>query len=185
MKILVTGGAGFIGSNFIRHVLALGKRYAVVNYDKLTYAGNLMNLEAVAKHPDYTFVRGDVCDAPALEAAMRGCDAVVHFAAESHVDRSIYEPSPVIQTNITGTFVLLEVSRKLSIPRLVHVSTDEVYGDIPPNAFADETFPLRPSSPYSASKAAADLLVLSYVRTYGLPGHDHALVEQLRPISVP
>jgi dTDP-glucose 4,6-dehydratase len=169
VKILVTGGAGFIGSNFIRHVLALGKRYAVVNYDKLTYAGNLMNLEAVAKHSDYTFVRGDVCDAPALEATMRGCDAVVHFAAESHVDRSIYEPSPVIQTNITGTFVLLEVSRKLSITRLVHISTDEVYGDIPPNAFADETFPLRPSSPYSASKAAADLLVLSYVRTYGLP----------------
>ncbi len=169
MKILVTGGAGFIGSNFIRHVLALGNRYAVVNYDKLTYAGNLENLESVASHPNYTFVRGDICDALALEAAMRGCDAVVHFAAESHVDRSIYEPSPVIQTNITGTFMLLEVSRKLSIPRLVHVSTDEVYGDIPPNAFADEEFPLRPSSPYSASKAAADLLVLSYVRTYGLP----------------
>ena len=169
MKILVTGGAGFIGSNFIRYVLALGKRYAVVNYDKLTYAGNLANLEAVANHPDYTFVRGDICDAPALEAAMCGCDAVVHFAAESHVDRSIYEPSPVIQTNITGTFVLLEVSRKLSVPRLVHVSTDEVYGDIPSNTFADEEFPLRSSSPYSASKAAADLLVLSYVRTYGLP----------------
>jgi dTDP-glucose 4,6-dehydratase len=169
LKILVTGGAGFIGSNFIRHVLALRKRYAVVNYDKLTYAGNLANLEAVAKHPGYTFVRGDVCDAAALEGAMRGCDAVVHFAAESHVDRSIYEPSPVIQTNITGTFELLEVSRKLSIPRLVHASTDEVYGDIPANAFADEAFPLRPSSPYAASKAAADLLVLSYVRTYGLP----------------
>jgi dTDP-glucose 4,6-dehydratase len=169
VKILVTGGAGFIGSNFIRYVLTLEKRYAVVNYDKLTYAGNLANLEPVANHPDYTFVRGDICDAPALEAAMCGCDAVVHFAAESHVDRSIYEPSPVIQTNITGTFVLLEVSRKLSVPRLVHVSTDEVYGDIPPNTFADEAFPLRPSSPYSASKAAADLLVLSYVRTYGLP----------------
>jgi dTDP-glucose 4,6-dehydratase len=169
VKILVTGGAGFIGANFIRYVLALGKRHAVVNYDKLTYAGNLANLEAVANHPDYTFVRGDICDAAALEAAMLGCDAVVHFAAESHVDRSIYEPSPVIQTNITGTFVLLEVSRKLSVPRLVHISTDEVYGDIPPNTFADEAFPLRPSSPYSASKGAADLLVLSYVRTYGLP----------------
>ena len=100
---------------------------------------------------------------------MCGCDAVVHFAAESHVDRSIYEPSPVIQTNITGTFVVLETSRKLSMPRLIHVSTDEVYGDIPANAFADEDFPLRPSSPYSASKAAVDLLVLSYVRTYRLP----------------
>jgi dTDP-glucose 4,6-dehydratase len=169
MKLLVTGGAGFIGSNFIRHLLESNKGYAVVNYDKLTYAGNLANLDSVVTHPDYTFVRGDICDAAALEAAMRGCDAVVHFAAESHVDRSIYEPSPVIQTNITGTFILLEVSRKLSIPRLVHVSTDEVYGDIPANTFADEDFPLRPSSPYSASKAAADLLVLSYVRTYGLP----------------
>ena len=100
---------------------------------------------------------------------MRGCDAVVHFAAESHVDRSIYQPSAVIQTNITGTFIVLEAARKLSIPRLVHVSTDEVYGDIPAATFADESFSLRPSSPYSASKAAADLLVLSYVRTYGLP----------------
>lgn len=169
MKLLVTGGAGFIGSNFIRHVLGLGKGYEVVNYDKLTYAGNLANLTPVAKHPNYRFVRGDICDAQALEIAMRSCDAVVHFAAESHVDRSIYEPSPVIRTNITGTFVLLEVSRKLSITRLVHVSTDEVYGDIPSNAFADEEFPLRPSSPYAASKAAADLLVISYVRTYGLP----------------
>jgi dTDP-glucose 4,6-dehydratase len=169
MKIFVTGGAGFIGSNFIRHVVASDRRYTVVNYDKLTYAGNLANLDSVANHPDYTFVRGDIRDAPALEAAMRGCDTVVHFAAESHVDRSIYQPSAAIQTNITGTFIVLEVSRKLSIPRLVHVSTDEVYGDIPPDAFAGEDFPLRPSSPYSASKAAGDLLVLSYVRTYGLP----------------
>jgi dTDP-glucose 4,6-dehydratase len=169
MKILVTGGAGFIGSNFIRMVLGSGRGYAVVNYDKLTYAGNLANLESVAKDPNYTFVRGDICDATALEAAMHGSDAVVHFAAESHVDRSIYEPSPVIQTNITGTFVVLEVLRKLSVPRFVHVSTDEVYGDIPPDVFADEKFPLQPSSPYSASKAAADLLVCSYVRTYGVP----------------
>jgi dTDP-glucose 4,6-dehydratase len=131
VKILVTGGAGFIGSNFVRQILASDRGYTVVNYDKLTYAGNLSNLESIANHPDYTFVRGDICDTPALEAAMRGCDAVVHFAAESHVDRSIYEPSAVIQTNITGTFVVLEVSRKLSISRLVHVSTDEVYGDIP------------------------------------------------------
>jgi len=118
---------------------------------------------------DSSEVSGGLSDAPALEAAMRGCDGVVHFAAESHVDRSIFEPSSVIQTNITGTFVLLEVFRKLSIPHLVHVSTDEVYGDLPANTSADEDFPLRPSSPYSASKTAADLLVLSYVRTYGLP----------------
>jgi len=169
MKILVTGGAGFIGSNFIRYILGTGRPYTVVNYDKLTYAGNLANLEQVAKDPRHTFVKGDICDAPLLENAMHGCDAVVHFAAESHVDRSIYEPSCVIQTNITGTFVLLEVARKLSISRLVHVSTDEVYGDIPPDTFADENSHLRPSSPYSASKAAADLLVGSYVRTYGVP----------------
>jgi dTDP-glucose 4,6-dehydratase len=169
MKILVTGGAGFIGSNFIRYILALGRKYTVVNYDKLTYAGNLANLEQVSAHPNYGFVKGDICDASLLESAMRGCDAVVHFAAESHVDRSIYEPSPVIRTNITGTFTILEVARKLSIPRFVHISTDEVYGDISPNEFADERSPLQPSSPYSASKAGADLLVRSYVRTYDFP----------------
>ena len=169
MKIFVTGGAGFIGSNFIRHVLGIGKNFAVVNYDKLTYAGNLANLESAADNPNYEFVKGDICDAGAVEAAMRGCDAVIHFAAESHVDRSIYEPAPVIQTNVTGTFILLEVARKVSVSRFVHVSTDEVYGDIPAGKFADETFPLQPSSPYSASKAAADLLVRSYVRTYKFP----------------
>ncbi len=170
MKIFVTGGAGFIGSNFIRHVLSLKKGYKVVNYDKLTYAGNLANLESVADSPDYAFVRGSICDAGAAEEAMRGCDAVVHFAAESHVDRSIYEPAPVIDTNVTGTFVMLQVARKLHIQRFVHISTDEVYGDMLPGAFADESSPLKPSSPYSASKAGSDLLVLSYVRTYGFPG---------------
>lgn len=170
MKIFVTGGAGFIGSNFIRHVLALGKGYRIVNFDKLTYAGNLTNLESVADNPDYSFVKGDICDATAVEAAMKGCTAVVHFAAESHVDRSIYEPAPVIQTNVTGTFVMLQVSRTLGIARFVHISTDEVYGDMAPDAYANEESKLRPSSPYSASKAASDLLVLSYVRTYKFPG---------------
>jgi dTDP-glucose 4,6-dehydratase len=169
MKLFVTGGAGFIGSNFIRHVLGMRRDFAVVNYDKLTYAGNLTNLESVASNPNYQFVKGDICDAASVEGAMRGCDAVIHFAAESHVDRSIYEPAPVIQTNVTGTFVLLEVARKVSVSRFVHVSTDEVYGDIPADTFADETFPLQPSSPYSASKAASDLLVRSYVRTYKFP----------------
>src|SRR5882762_5061515 len=169
MKIFVTGGAGFIGSNFIRHVLGIGNTFAVVNYDKLTYAGNLANLESVADNPNYEFVKGDICDTAAVEAAMRGCDAVIHFAAESHVNRSIYEPAPVIQTNVTGTFVLLEVARKISVSRFVHVSTDEVYGDISAGLFADESFPLQPSSPYSASKAGADLLVRSYVRTYKFP----------------
>ena len=169
MKILVTGGAGFIGSNFIRHVLGLDARYSLVNFDKLTYAGNLANLDSVADNPNYSFVRGDICDPVAVEAAMAGCQTVVHFAAESHVDRSIYEPAPVIETNVTGTFVLLQVARKLSIERFVHVSTDEVYGDMPPGVFANETSLLQPSSPYSASKASSDLLVKSYVRTFDFP----------------
>lgn len=169
MKLFVTGGAGFIGSNFIRHVLSLGQGHRVVDFDKLTYAGNLANLEAVAINPGYRFLKGDICDTAAVTAAMRGCDAVVHFAAESHVDRSIYEPGPVMDTNITGTFVLLQVARKLSIPRFVHISTDEVYGDLPPGAVADENANLQPNSPYSASKASADLLVRSFVRTYGFP----------------
>jgi len=169
MKIFVTGGAGFIGSNFIRYVLETEKEFSIVSYDKLTYAGNLANLESVVDNPNYEFVKGDICDAAAVETGMRGCDAVVHFAAESHVDRSIYEPAPVIQTNVMGTFTLLEVARKISVSRFIHVSTDEVYGDIPPGVFADEDFPLQPSSPYSASKAASDLLVRSYVRTYKFP----------------
>ncbi len=169
MKILVTGGAGFIGSNFIRHVLAQRADAAVVNYDKLTYAGNLANLQAVDEDPRYAFIRGDICDAAAVENAMSGCDAVVHFAAESHVDRSIYEPSAAIETNVTGTFTLLQIARKLAVPRFVHISTDEVYGDLPPGVFANEDSPLHPSSPYSASKASSDLLVRSYVRTYNFP----------------
>ena len=170
MKILVTGGAGFIGSNFIRHVLATRPEISLVNYDKLTYAGNLANLEEVANHPKYRFIKGDICDASEVEAAMRGCDAVVHFAAESHVDRSIYEPGPVMETNVTGTFVMLQMARKIRVGRFVQISTDEVYGDLAPAQFSDENTPLRPSSPYSASKAAADLLVGSFVRTYGFPG---------------
>jgi len=170
MKLFVTGGAGFIGSNFIRHILGLDKKYTVVNYDKLTYAGNLANLATIAGNPNYRFVKGDICDAAAVEAAMAGCDAIVHFAAESHVDRSIYEPAQVIETNVTGTFILLQVARKMRVARFLHVSTDEVYGDMAPGAFADENSLLQPSSPYSASKAASDLLVRSYARTYGFPG---------------
>lgn len=169
MKLFITGGAGFIGSNFIRHILEVRKHYAVVNYDKLTYAGNLANLSGAARNPHYQFIQGDICDAAAVETAMRGCDAVVHFAAESHVDRSIYEPAQAIATNVTGTFVLLQVARKTGVGRFVQISTDEVYGDLPPADFADEESLLRPSSPYSSSKAASDLLALSYLRTYGLP----------------
>ena len=170
MKIFVTGGAGFIGSNFIRHVLGLDAGYSIVNFDKLTYAGNLANLDSIADNPNYSFVRGDICDAAMIEPAMAGCQAVVHFAAESHVDRSIYEPAPVIETNVKGTFVLLQVARQLNVQRFVQVSTDEVYGDMQPGACADENSPLRPSSPYAASKASADLIVNSYVRTFDFPG---------------
>jgi dTDP-glucose 4,6-dehydratase len=169
MKIFVTGGAGFIGSNFVRHVLGLDAGYSLINFDKLTYAGNLANLDSVADNPNYSFVKGDICDPVAVEAAMTGCQTVVHFAAESHVDRSIYEPAPVIETNVTGTFILLQVARKLDVQRFLHVSTDEVYGDIPAGRFADESSPLQPSSPYSASKASSDLIVKSYVRTFNFP----------------
>jgi dTDP-glucose 4,6-dehydratase len=169
MKLFVTGGAGFIGSCFIRHILSLRHGHSVVNYDKLTYAGNLANLVSVAGDPSYRFVKGDICDAKAVETAMDGCEAILHFAAESHVDRSIYDPGFAIETNVEGTFVLLQAARKLNVERFVHISTDEVYGDIAPGEFADEEAPLRPSSPYSSSKAAADLLVLSYVRTYKFP----------------
>jgi dTDP-glucose 4,6-dehydratase len=169
MKIFVTGGAGFIGSNFIRLLLAGEPACSVVNFDKLTYAGNLSNLESVALSDRYKFIKGDICDRQAIDSAMAGCSHVVHFAAESHVDRSIYDPAPFIQTNVTGTFFLLEAARSLGVKRFVHISTDEVYGDIAAPQFADENFPLRPSSPYSSAKAASDLLVNSYIRTYAFP----------------
>jgi dTDP-glucose 4,6-dehydratase len=117
MKIFVTGGAGFIGSNVIRYVLKAADNHAIINYDKFTYAGNPANLHSIADHPGYRFIKGDICDAATAEAAMRGCDAVVHFAAESHVDRSIDEPAPAIQTSVTGTFTLLEVARRLAVSR--------------------------------------------------------------------
>jgi dTDP-glucose 4,6-dehydratase len=169
MKLFVTGGAGFIGSNFIRHVLNSSENHSITNCDKLTYAGNLANLDSVRTQANYRFLKGDICDPTALEAAMTGSDTVIHFAAESHVDRSIYEPAVALETNVKGTFTLLQIARKLKIPRFVHISTDEVYGDLPPNAFANENSPLQPSNPYSASKAAADLLVRSFVRTYKFP----------------
>ncbi len=169
MKIIVTGGAGFIGSAFVRMALAQGAR--VVNLDKLTYAGNLENLAAVAQLPAYRFVHGDICDGKLVNDLVAGekPDAVVHFAAESHVDRSILEPSPAFETNLRGTFTLLEAARTHRLPRFIHVSTDEVYGSIPSPAEADENFPLNPSSPYSASKAGSDLLARSYFTTYGTP----------------
>lgn len=170
MKLVVTGGAGFIGSCFVR--LAIRERWAehVINLDKLTYAGNLDNVEPVAHHPAYRFVQTDIADFEVIDSLFRteAPDAVVHFAAESHVDRSIHSPAPVIQTNFNGTFALLEAARRNKIARFVHVSTDEVYGSIDAPHEADETYPLRASSPYSASKAGSDLLALSYYTTYKL-----------------
>lgn len=170
MKILVTGGAGFIGSAFVR-MLVGESGVEVVNVDKLTYAGNLENLEPIAGSTSYSFVHGDICDAGLMRDVFEReqPDAVVHFAAESHVDRSILSPQPVFETNLRGTFILLEAIRAAKTPRFVHVSTDEVYGSLPAPLEADEKFPLQASSPYSASKAGSDLLVISYFKTYQVP----------------
>lgn len=169
MKILVTGGAGFIGSHFITFLLAKYPEDSVVNLDKLTYAGNLDNLALVQNDPRYHFVQGDICDATLMDACVAECDAVVHFAAESHVDRSIVGPEAFVQTNVLGTFTLLEAARKHG-KRFHHVSTDEVFGSLgqADPAFHEET-PYDPRSPYSASKAASDHLVRAYFHTYGLP----------------
>lgn len=168
MKVLVTGGAGFIGSAFIRLALAEPGDIEIVNVDALTYAGNLENLTAVAGDRRYTFLKADIAHPPAVNAIFAATqpDAVVHFAAESHVDRSILSPEPVIRTNLNGTFTLLEAARQNNTARFVHVSTDEVYGSINEPHEADEGYPMRASSPYSAAKAGSDLLALSYHTTY-------------------
>lgn len=167
MRILVTGGAGFIGSNFVRHLLATSDDQVVV-LDKLTYAGNLANLEDFAGNPRYSFVRGDIADAETVAAAVRDVHAIVNFAAESHVDRSILDPAAFISTDVYGVYVLLEATRDAGIDRFVHVSTDEVYGELPTGSASEDT-PLRPRSPYSASKAGGEMLVYAYHVTYGIP----------------
>lgn len=170
MRLLVTGGAGFIGSAFVRTTLVAWPDARILNFDKLTYAGNLDNLEPVSSNPRYEFAHADICDAEAVDAALTAFrpDAIVHFAAESHVDRSILSPAPVFETNLRGTFTLLDAARRHGLPRFHHVSTDEVYGSIDPPQEADESYPLHTSSPYSASKAGSDLLALSYFTTYKL-----------------
>ena len=167
MKQLVTGGAGFIGSNYVRWVLANTDDEVTV-YDALTYAGNLSTLRDVDDDPRYRFVKGNICDAPTLEDAMAGHDAVVHFAAESHVDRSISGPDDFVHTNCFGTNVVMDTARRLEIGRVVHIGTDEVYGSVEVGS-SRETDPLEPRSPYSASKAGSDLIALSYHSTYGVP----------------
>lgn len=174
MNILVTGGAGFIGSNFIFHMLGKYPEYRIVCMDKLTYAGNLSTLAPVMANPQFQFIRADICDKEAVNRIFteERPDMVVNFAAESHVDRSIETPDIFLQTNIIGTATLMDACRKYGVQRYHQVSTDEVYGDLPldrPELFFTEETPIHTSSPYSSSKAAADLLVLAYYRTYGLP----------------
>ena len=174
MTIIVTGGAGFIGSNFIFHMIKKYSQYRIICLDKLTYAGNLSTLESVIENPNFRFVKADICDREAVYNLFEEekPNIVVNFAAESHVDRSIEAPDVFLKTNIIGTSVLLDACRKYGIDRYHQVSTDEVYGDLPldqPELFFTESTPLHTSSPYSSSKASADLLVLAYYRTYGLP----------------
>lgn len=168
-RILVTGGAGFIGSCFIRHILSKYPDYKVINLDVLTYAGNIENLNDVKNNPNYTFVHGNICDKKLVRDLISQVDAVVNFAAESHVDRSITSPEIFIETNVQGTLNLLQACKEIGIERYLQVSTDEVYGSLGATGYFYETTPLAPNSPYSASKAGADMLVRAYYETYKLP----------------
>jgi dTDP-glucose 4,6-dehydratase len=171
MKFLITGGCGFIGSNFIRHLLSAIPDASIINVDALTYAGNLQNLTDVARNPKYVFVKADITDGETIDSLYEELkpEVVLNFAAESHVDRSIEDPQLFLKTNILGTQVLLNAARKFGVQRFVQVSTDEVYGQLGPFGAFSETTPLAPRSPYSSSKASADLLALAYYTTYGLP----------------
>jgi dTDP-glucose 4,6-dehydratase len=169
--LLVTGGAGFIGSNFVRYMLTADTAIEIVNLDALTYAGNLENLQDIDRNPRYHFAKGNICDRQQVDAVLRGhrIDTIVHFAAESHVDRSIMGAAPFVHTNVLGTQVLLEAARESGVRRFVHVSTDEVYGSLGATGKFTESTLLDPSSPYAASKAASDFLAFAYQHTYGLP----------------
>jgi dTDP-glucose 4,6-dehydratase len=169
MKLLVTGGCGFIGSNFIRHQLLNGSRHEIVNLDKLTYCGNPENLRELGEHPNYSFVRGDIADSTTVQRVLRrGFDAIINFAAETHVDRSIQDAAPFLRSNILGVHSLLEGARRQRVPLFIQISTDEVYGSAPGKVSYREDAPLAPGSPYSASKCAADHLVHAYENTYGI-----------------
>lgn len=170
MKLLITGGAGFIGVNFIHHILSKYEMYEVVNLDLLTYAGDVESLKAWEGNSRYTFVQGDICDKVLVEELVKDCDAIIHFAAESHVDKSIENPEAFLRTNIMGTYTLLQAARVYGNKRFHHISTDEVFGSLGEHdaPFAEST-PYDPRSPYSASKASSDHLVMAYYHTYGLP----------------
>ena len=176
MKILVTGGAGFIGSCFVRHMLKNHPDYQIINLDALTYAGNIENLDDVKDNPNYTFVHGIICDKKLVPELVEQVDAVVNFAAESHVDRSITGPEIFIETNVKGTLNLLQAARQFKTQRYLQVSTDEVYGTLGKTGYFTETTPLAPNSPYSASKASADMLVRAYHETYNMPVYAEKLI---------
>lgn len=169
MKLFITGGCGFIGSNFIRYILKEYPNYEIINLDALTYAGNLENLRDIEKSPRYRFVHGRIEDTTTVKSLMEGMDGVVHFAAESHVDRSIIDAQPFLKTNILGTHLLFEIAKEYGIKRFIHISTDEVYGTLSESGKFTEESPLKPNSPYSASKASADLLARAYYETHGFP----------------
>lgn len=168
MQILVTGGAGFIGSNFIRYMMNKYPPYKIVNLDKLTYCGNLNNLLDVEKNPNYRFIKGDVCNKSDVKEAIKDCDTIVHFAAETHVDKSIVDPDTFIKTDVFGTYTLLQEALEHKIKKFVHISTDEVYGSVEKGS-SKENDELKPRNPYAASKASAELLAYSFFATYGLP----------------
>ncbi len=168
LKILVTGGAGFIGSNFIRYILKKYPEYKIINLDKLTYAGNLENLKDIEKNKNYKFVKGDICDKKIINKLAKEADCIINFAAETHVDRSILEPDSFIKTDVLGTHTLLETVKNFGIKKYIQISTDEVYGSIEKGSFTEES-PLKPNSPYSASKASADMLCRAYFVTYKTP----------------
>ena len=185
MKLLVTGGVGFIGSNFIRHIRQEHPDWEITNLDKLTYAGNLENLKDIQDQPGYHFVKGDIADRKLVDKLLsQGFDVIVNFAAESHVDRSILDASPFIETNVKGTQVLLEGAKKHGIQRFIQVSTDEVYGSIDSGRFTEES-PLSPNSPYSASKTAADLLCRAYFKTHRVPAIVTRCTNNLGPYQFP
>ncbi|MBI5574316.1 MAG: dTDP-glucose 4,6-dehydratase [Elusimicrobia bacterium] len=169
MKILVTGGCGFIGSNFILYIFKKHKNYKIINLDKLTYAGNKENLSSVENNPRYKFVKGDICDGQLVNSLMKKVDAVVHFAAETHVDRSILHAEDFVKTNVVGTQILLDAALRCGKKRFHHISTDEVFGELGPKGKFSEKTPYAPRSPYSASKASSDHFVRAYFHTYGLP----------------
>jgi dTDP-glucose 4,6-dehydratase len=168
MKLLVTGGLGFIGSNFIRYILNKYPEYKIINLDKITYCGNLENLKDIENNPNYEFYKGDICDKEIVNKLIKRCDIIVHFAAESHVDNSIKDPLIFSKTNIIGTQNLLEASRKINIKKFIMISTDEVYGSIDKGSFTEKSS-FEPNSPYSVSKASADLLAKAYYVTYNIP----------------